>query len=153
MSCRPASAAGAWWWLKQPLPLAAPGIASAGLLGFIFAWNNFVFALILAVRVMFLSPVGPDQQVVEEFASQGSGPYGLDPFFKRRARQRAIARDGRPALVVHAAVADHLEVLRGVPVGGVGLGGELARQGQAYGALDPHRAQVRRGPGGAVAQA
>lgn len=30
------------------LPLAAPGIAAAGLLAFIFAWNNFVFALVLA---------------------------------------------------------------------------------------------------------
>jgi multiple sugar transport system permease protein len=30
------------------IPLARPGIAAAGLLAFIFAWNNFVFALILA---------------------------------------------------------------------------------------------------------
>ena len=30
------------------LPLALPGIAAAGLLAFIFCWNNFVFALILA---------------------------------------------------------------------------------------------------------
>lgn len=30
------------------VPLAGPGIAAAGLLAFIFAWNNFVFALILA---------------------------------------------------------------------------------------------------------
>lgn len=39
-----------WWkgFTKIALPLAAPGIASAGLLSFIFAWNNFVFALILA---------------------------------------------------------------------------------------------------------
>lgn len=29
------------------IPLARPGIAAAGLLAFIFAWNNFVFALIL----------------------------------------------------------------------------------------------------------
>ena len=39
-----------WWsgFTKIALPLAAPGIASAGLLSFIFAWNNFVFALVLA---------------------------------------------------------------------------------------------------------
>ncbi len=39
-----------WWrgFTKIALPLAAPGIASAGLLAFIFAWNNFVFALVLA---------------------------------------------------------------------------------------------------------
>src|SRR5579859_6104995 len=30
------------------VPLAGPGIAAAGLLSFIFCWNNFVFALILA---------------------------------------------------------------------------------------------------------
>ena len=30
------------------MPLAGPGIAAAALLAFIFAWNNFVFALILA---------------------------------------------------------------------------------------------------------
>ena len=39
-------------WLKTffkiAVPLALPGIAAAGLLAFIFAWNNFVFALILA---------------------------------------------------------------------------------------------------------
>lgn len=33
---------------KIALPLARPGIAAAGLLSFIFAWNNFIFALILA---------------------------------------------------------------------------------------------------------
>ncbi len=33
---------------KIALPLAKPGIAAAGLLAFIFAWNNFIFALVLA---------------------------------------------------------------------------------------------------------
>jgi multiple sugar transport system permease protein len=33
---------------KIALPLAMPGIAAAGLLAFIFAWNNFIFALVLA---------------------------------------------------------------------------------------------------------
>lgn len=33
---------------KIAIPLALPGIAAAGLLSFIFCWNNFVFALILA---------------------------------------------------------------------------------------------------------
>jgi multiple sugar transport system permease protein len=43
--------AGHSWWqtfIKIAVPLALPGIAAAGLLAFIFAWNNFVFALILA---------------------------------------------------------------------------------------------------------
>ncbi len=33
--------------MKIAIPLAAPGIAAAGLLAFIFAWNNFIFALVL----------------------------------------------------------------------------------------------------------
>lgn len=37
----------ATFW-KIALPLAGPGIAAAGLLAFIFAWNNFIFALVLA---------------------------------------------------------------------------------------------------------
>jgi multiple sugar transport system permease protein len=39
-----------WWqtFTKIAVPLALPGIAAAGLLAFIFAWNNFVFALVLA---------------------------------------------------------------------------------------------------------
>lgn len=43
--------AGHSWWTtfrKIAVPLARPGIAAAALLAFIFAWNNFVFALILA---------------------------------------------------------------------------------------------------------
>jgi multiple sugar transport system permease protein len=43
-------AGNSWWktFLKISLPLARPGIAAAGLLAFIFAWNNFIFALVLA---------------------------------------------------------------------------------------------------------
>jgi len=39
-----------WWrtFTRIAVPLAGPGIAAAGLLSFIFCWNNFVFALILA---------------------------------------------------------------------------------------------------------
>lgn len=39
-----------WWktFTRIAIPLAKPGIAAAGLLAFIFAWNNFVFALVLA---------------------------------------------------------------------------------------------------------
>ena len=35
-------------FFRIAIPLAGPGIAAAGLLSFIFCWNNFVFALILA---------------------------------------------------------------------------------------------------------
>jgi multiple sugar transport system permease protein len=43
-------AGNSWWrtFRKIAVPLARPGIAAAGLLAFIFAWNNFIFALILA---------------------------------------------------------------------------------------------------------
>lgn len=43
-------AGNSWWktFRNISIPLAKPGIAAAGLLAFIFAWNNFVFALILA---------------------------------------------------------------------------------------------------------
>jgi multiple sugar transport system permease protein len=43
-------AGNSWWktFTDIAVPLARPGIAAAGLLAFIFAWNNFVFALILA---------------------------------------------------------------------------------------------------------
>ncbi len=43
-------AGNSWWrtFRDIAIPLAKPGIAAAGLLAFIFAWNNFVFALILA---------------------------------------------------------------------------------------------------------
>jgi multiple sugar transport system permease protein len=39
-----------WWqtFRRIAIPLAMPGIAAAGLLAFIFCWNNFVFALVLA---------------------------------------------------------------------------------------------------------
>ena len=30
------------------LPLSVPGIATAGILAFIFSWNNFMFALVLS---------------------------------------------------------------------------------------------------------
>ncbi len=35
-------------FIRIAVPLAGPGIAAAGLLAFIFCWNNFVFALVLA---------------------------------------------------------------------------------------------------------
>ena len=37
---------GAFWHLT--LPLSTPGVATAGVLSFIFSWNNFMFALVLA---------------------------------------------------------------------------------------------------------
>lgn len=35
-------------FIRIVLPLSAPGIVSAGILGFIMAWNEFIFALVLS---------------------------------------------------------------------------------------------------------
>jgi multiple sugar transport system permease protein len=35
-------------FLRVSMPLARPGIAVAGILAFIFSWNNFIFAVVLA---------------------------------------------------------------------------------------------------------
>ncbi len=76
------------------LPLAGPGIAAAGLLAFIFAWNNFIFALVLA---------SADKQPVTVGAL--AFRHGLGhPVRPDRSRHRAVdhtdARAGalRPAL-------------------------------------------------------
>jgi multiple sugar transport system permease protein len=41
-----ATAWGAFW--RIVVPLAAPGLAAAGVLGFILSWNEFLFALVLS---------------------------------------------------------------------------------------------------------
>ncbi|MFO1038265.1 MAG: carbohydrate ABC transporter permease [Geminicoccaceae bacterium] len=40
------------------VPVAAPGILAAGLLGFILSWNEFLFALILSGKATATLPVG-----------------------------------------------------------------------------------------------
>lgn len=44
-------------FLRISLPLAAPGMATAGILAFVFSWNNFLFALILAGQQTKTLPV------------------------------------------------------------------------------------------------
>jgi multiple sugar transport system permease protein len=46
----------AFLWIA--VPVAAPGILAAGLLGFILSWNEFLFALILSGRQTQTLPVG-----------------------------------------------------------------------------------------------
>jgi multiple sugar transport system permease protein len=46
----------AFFWIA--VPVAAPGILAAGLLGFILSWNEFLFALILSGRQTQTLPVG-----------------------------------------------------------------------------------------------
>ena len=40
------------------VPVAAPGLLSAGLLAFILSWNEFLFALILSGKATATLPVG-----------------------------------------------------------------------------------------------
>jgi multiple sugar transport system permease protein len=46
----------AFLWIA--VPVAAPGILAAGLLGFILSWNEFLFALILSGKATQTLPVG-----------------------------------------------------------------------------------------------
>lgn len=64
------SAFGAFW--RVVLPLAAPGILAAGLLVFIFAWNEFLFALsFTATEASRTLPVG-----IALFPGLHEVPYG-----------------------------------------------------------------------------
>ena len=49
-----------WWgvFTKVAIPLVKPGLASTAVLAFIFAWNNFIFGLILGARESFPTTVG-----------------------------------------------------------------------------------------------
>ena len=49
-----------WWgvFTKVALPLVKPGLASTAILAFIFAWNNFIFGLILGAKETFPTTVG-----------------------------------------------------------------------------------------------
>ena len=46
---------GSFWHLM--LPLSTPGMATAGILSFIFSWNNFMFALVLSGATTKTLPV------------------------------------------------------------------------------------------------
>src|SRR6266498_3030481 len=64
-----------WVYQLILLPLIRPGLAAAALLGFIFAWNNFVFALVLGssnvqtVTVAALSFLASEQARFNEMAA------------------------------------------------------------------------------------
>ncbi len=65
-----------WGIMKNvALPMAAPGIAAAALLAFIYAWNNFIFILILGgektqtVTLASLNFLSSEQQVYGQMAA------------------------------------------------------------------------------------
>ena len=66
-----------WWQVfwKVMLPLVKPGLAASSLLAFVFAWNNFVFALVLGgsevqtVTVSALSFLASEQAYYNRMAA------------------------------------------------------------------------------------
>ncbi|SEB45936.1 carbohydrate ABC transporter membrane protein 2, CUT1 family [Paramicrobacterium humi] len=58
-------------FLRILLPLSVPGIATAGILSFIFSWNNFMFALVLSGAHTKTLPVA-----VFDFVSYASIDWG-----------------------------------------------------------------------------
>ncbi len=58
-------------FLRILLPLSVPGIATAGILSFIFSWNNFMFALVLSGANTKTLPVA-----VFDFVSYASVDWG-----------------------------------------------------------------------------
>jgi multiple sugar transport system permease protein len=44
-------------FLRVALPLSTPGVATAGILAFVFSWNNFLFALVLSSNNTTTLPV------------------------------------------------------------------------------------------------
>ena len=89
-------------FLRIAVPVAAPGILAAGLLGFILSWNEFLFALILSGRATQTLPVG------------------LSTLETHRGRRDRAARGGDPvrgaagvrALAVPAQISDQGSVAR-----------------------------------------
>ena len=58
-------------FLHVALPLARPGITVATILAFIFSWNNFVFAMVLAGRETRTLPVAVNNMLTFEQISWG----------------------------------------------------------------------------------
>jgi len=58
-------------FLRITLPLAVPGVATAGILSFIFSWNNFMFALVLSGATTKTLPVA-----IFNFVSYASIDWG-----------------------------------------------------------------------------
>jgi multiple sugar transport system permease protein len=58
-------------FLRITLPLSVPGLATAGILSFIFSWNNFMFALVLSGATTKTLPVA-----IFNFVSYASIDWG-----------------------------------------------------------------------------
>jgi multiple sugar transport system permease protein len=58
-------------FLRVALPLSRPGIVVAGILSFIFSWNNFIFGVVLAGRETRTLPVAVYNAMTFEQVSWG----------------------------------------------------------------------------------
>ena len=79
------------------LPLVRPGIAAAGLLAFIFAWNNYVFPLILAdsnagVTVAITKFLGGGGQAYYNLTAAAAVIAALPPLILALTIQRYLVR-------------------------------------------------------------
>jgi len=95
-----------WWriFLKILLPLVRPGLAAASLLAFVFAWNTFMFPLILGasqVQTVTVSALG--------YVSSAQA------FFNRMAAASVIA--SFPQMIVALSIQPYL--IRGLSFGAV----------------------------------
>lgn len=85
-------------FLMIALPLVRPGIAAAALLAFIFAWNNYVFALILTgsenptVTVAVTRFLGGGGQVYYNLTAAAALLAALPPLVVALAIQRYLVR-------------------------------------------------------------
>lgn len=95
-----------WWqvFLKVLMPLVRPGLAAAGLLAFIFAWNNFTFPLLLSGNNAQTSTVA-----ILRFIGSDSVRYG----------QLAAAATITALPVVLLALAIQRHLVRGLSFGAV----------------------------------
>ena len=91
-------------FFKNLIPLIKPGLVSAALLAFIFAWNSFTFPLMLAG-----TNVQPITVAITKFLGTDSAHYG----------QRAVAAtvSALPAIIFALCIQKHL--VRGLSFGAV----------------------------------
>lgn len=95
-----------WWhvFFKILMPLVRPGLAAAALLAFIFAWNNFIFPLVLGgsnVQTVTVASLG--------YISSAQG------FFNRMAAASVLA--SLPQIILALSIQKYL--IRGLSFGAV----------------------------------
>lgn len=95
-----------WWqvFMKIIMPLIKPGMVAAGLLSFIFVWNNFTFALLLAGQNVVTSTVAS-----LKYISSDTVHYGQ--------MAAAVTLSALPEVILALLIQKHL--VRGLSMGAV----------------------------------